>query len=124
MELFYRHTPERGWEWFAFPPKVAPFQFAVYPLVGKDNVPEAAERVYKELKANYNVVYDDSGSIGRRYARADEIGIPYSITADYDTLKDDSVTVRNRDTTKQVRIKIKDLEKDAKKLAGVDNLSQ
>jgi glycyl-tRNA synthetase len=124
MELSYRHTSEREWEWFAFPPKVAPFQFAVYPLVGKDNVPEAAERVYRELKANYAVVYDDSGSIGRRYARADEIGIPYSITADYDTLKDDSVTVRNRDTMKQIRVKIKDIGKEAAKLAGLDSLSQ
>lgn len=124
MELFYRETQDREWEWFAFPPRVAPFQFAVYPLVNKDNVPAAAEKVFKELRANYAMVYDDSGSIGRRYARADEIGIPFSITADYDTLKDESVTIRNRDTMQQVRVKIKDLGKDAKRLCGMDNLLQ
>lgn len=61
------------------------------------------------LKKEFDVLYDESGSIGKRYARADEIGVPFAVTIDYDTLKDDSVTVRNRDTTKQVRVKIKKL---------------
>lgn len=117
MELSYREPKEkRDWEWFAFAPGVAPFQFAVYPLVNKDGVPGPAEKAYVQLKERYAVVYDDSGSIGRRYARADEIGIPFSITADYDTLKDDSVTIRDRDTTEQIRVKIKDLEKEASRL--------
>lgn len=117
MELSYREPKEkRDWEWFAFSPKIAPFQFAVYPLVGKDNVPDAAEKVYAMLRKRHAMIYDDSGSIGRRYARADEIGIPFSITADYDTMKDESVTIRNRDTMEQIRVKIKDLEKKAEEL--------
>ncbi len=63
------------------------------------------------LKKYFDVFYDDSGSIGRRYARADEIGTPFAVTIDYDTMKDDTVTIRDRDTTKQERVKIKDLVK-------------
>lgn len=117
MELSYREASgKREWEWFAFQPKVAPFQFAVYPLVSKDNVPEAAERAFKELRQKYAAIYDDSGSIGRRYARADEIGVPFSITADYETLKDDSVTIRERDSMEQVRVGMDELGKEAERL--------
>ncbi len=124
MDLFYRDGAERGWEWFAFPPRLAPFAFAVYPLVNKDGVPLAAENVFNRIKARHGAVYDDSGSIGRRYARADEIGIPFSITADYETLKDDSVTIRNRDTMQQTRVKISEIDKEAERLASLACISQ
>lgn len=93
-----------------FPKKTAPYLAAVFPLVNKDEIPEKARNVFDLLRKNrIYVLYDRSGSIGRRYARADEIGIPYCITIDYDTLKDDTVTVRERDTKEQKRIRITDL---------------
>jgi len=102
---------KRGWDWFRFPPKIAPYIVGVFPLVNKDGLDDKAKEIYEMLKGWFSSFYDDSGSIGRRYARADEIGTPFAITIDYDTMKDDTVTVRDRDTTKQERIKIKDLVK-------------
>ncbi|MBI1973892.1 glycine--tRNA ligase [Candidatus Micrarchaeota archaeon] len=94
--------------WLSLPPAVAPFTAGVYPLVNKDRLPEKTEEVLQLLRnAGLDVFLDDGGSIGRRYARADEIGVPFGITIDYDTFKDDSVTVRERDSTKQERVKIK-----------------
>jgi glycyl-tRNA synthetase len=90
-------------------PEVSPFQAAVFPLVKKDGLAEKAREVHKMLKNNFDVFYDESGSVGRRYARQDEIGTPFCITIDYDTMKDDTVTIRDRDTTEQKRVKIKDL---------------
>lgn len=91
-------------------PKLAPYRAAVFPLVrNKDKITEKAQEVYKELKKEFNVVWDDRGNIGKRYLSQDEIGTPYCITIDYDTLEDDTVTIRNRDTTDQVRVSIKDL---------------
>jgi glycyl-tRNA synthetase len=78
-------------------------------LVNKDEIPEKAREVYQMLKKEFDVLYDDSGSIGRRYARADEVGTIFAVTIDYDSLDNDTCTVRHRDTTKQVRVKIKDL---------------
>jgi glycyl-tRNA synthetase len=105
----FREGKERGWNWFAFPPSIAPFAAAVFPLVSKDKLPEKAREVYEQLKKCYDVYYDESGSIGKRYARADEVGVPWCITVDHDSLKNGDVTVRDRDSTKQVRVKIKDL---------------
>lgn len=105
----YREGRERGWEWFAFPPKIAPYTVAVFPLVSKDKLKEKSKEIYNMLKMCFDVFYDESGSIGKRYARADEIGVPWCITIDYDTLKDESVTVRDRNTTKQVRVRIESL---------------
>lgn len=70
---------------------------------------EETKKIYSELKKHFNCAYDKGGSIGRRYARADETGIPYCITMDFDSLKDKSVTLRNRDDAKQVRIPIKEI---------------
>ena len=92
-------------------PKIAPYKVAIFPLVKKDKLPEVAKKIFDKLKTKFNVFYDESGSVGRRYRRMDEIGTPFCITVDHDTLKDKSVTVRDRDTMKQDRIKIKDLEK-------------
>jgi len=82
----------------------------VYPLVSKDKLPDKALEVHRMLiDEGFIVEYDEAGSIGRRYARADEIGVHLGITVDYDTLKDDTVTIRDRDSWKQVRSKTKDL---------------
>jgi glycyl-tRNA synthetase len=73
---------------------------------------EIAKSIHKLLvELGFRSIYDEEGSIGRRYARADEIGIPYTITVDYQTLEDNTVTVRDRDTTQQVRVKIEELGK-------------
>jgi glycyl-tRNA synthetase len=74
--------------------------------VKKDGMPEVAQRIYRELKCHYPVFYDDKGAVGRRYRRQDEAGTPFCITVDGDTLKDNTVTVRDRDTTRQSRIAI------------------
>jgi len=90
--------------------ELAPILAGVYPLVSKDGLPEKALEVYQMLiKEGFMVEYDESGSIGRRYARADEAGTPLGMTVDYDTLKDDSVTIRDRDSWKQVRTPINQL---------------
>lgn len=92
-----------------FHPALAPFKAAILPLSKK--LSEKAMEVYNKLGKNYNVDYDEAGSIGKRYRREDEIGTPYCITIDFDTLEDESVTVRDRDTMQQVRVKIEELEK-------------
>jgi len=101
---------KRGWDWFKFPAKISPFVAAVYPLVSKDGLPEKAKEVFNSLKGCFDVLYDESGSIGKRYARADEVGILGTLTVDYQTLKDNTITLRNRDDMKQIRVEIKDLK--------------
>jgi glycyl-tRNA synthetase len=94
----------------SFPRDIAPIQVGVYPLVSKDGLSEKAMELYKVLvNEGFIVEYDEAGSIGRRYARADEIGIPLGITVDYQTLDDNTVTIRDRDSWKQVRSLIEDL---------------
>ncbi|MEM2970999.1 MAG: glycine--tRNA ligase [Candidatus Bathyarchaeia archaeon] len=94
----------------SFPRDIAPVQVGVYPLVSKDGLPEKAMELYKVLvDEGFVVEYDEAGSIGRRYARADETGIPLGITVDYQTLEDNTVTIRDRDSWKQVRSQIEDL---------------
>ncbi|RLG18625.1 glycine--tRNA ligase [Nanoarchaeota archaeon] len=90
-------------------PRIAAYQVAVFPLVNKDGLDTKAEQIFKSLLGKFNVVYDKSGSIGRRYRRQDEIGTPYCITIDYDTLRDDTVTIRDRDSMNQVRVRSEDL---------------
>ena len=85
-------------------PQLAPIKAAVFPLVKKDGMPEVAERIADELRARYPIFYDQSGSIGRRYRRQDEAGTPFCITIDGVTLKDETVTVRDRDSLKQDRV--------------------
>ncbi|PWB53430.1 MAG: glycine--tRNA ligase [Candidatus Methanoperedenaceae archaeon] len=93
------------------PPEVAPVQAAVLPLLSRDElIKPGMEIVNKIRKAGILVAFDDSGTIGRRYRRNDEIGTPYSITIDYQTLEDKTVTIRDRDTMKQVRAPISDIE--------------
>lgn len=93
-----------------FPKKIAPYLAAVFPLVSKDGIPEKSKEVFDLLRKNrIYVLHDRSGSIGRRYARADEIGVPYCVTIDYDTLKNDTVTVRDRDSKCQRRVPLGEL---------------
>ncbi|MGD1833289.1 MAG: glycine--tRNA ligase [Sphaerochaetaceae bacterium] len=87
-------------------PKIAPVTVAVLPLVKKDGIAEFAQKLEKELREDFATFYDQSGAIGRRYRRMDEIGTPYCITVDYQTLEDKTVTVRYRDSMKQERIQI------------------
>ncbi len=108
FEYAYRVKEDRSM--LSFPRDIAPIQVGVYPLVSKDRLPEKALKLHKMLLDEGLVAeYDDAGSIGRRYARADEAGIPLGITIDYDTLKDETVTIRDRDTWKQVRTRVAEL---------------
>jgi glycyl-tRNA synthetase len=87
-------------------PRLAPIKAAVFPLVKRDGMPQIAADIYRELKKHWNVFYDEKGAIGRRYRRQDEAGTPYCITVDGQTLADQTVTIRDRDTCQQWRVKI------------------
>jgi len=90
-------------------PKIAPVKAAIFPLMKKDGLDEKARSIFLDLRKRWNVQYDDSGAIGKRYRRHDEIGTPLCITVDYDTLENDTVTVRHRDSMKQERLPITEL---------------
>lgn len=90
-------------------PAIAPYKVAILPLSKK--LSQKAEEVYEKLSKKFMCDYDEAGSIGKRYRREDEIGTPYCITIDFDTLEDETVTVRDRDTMEQIRMKIDELEK-------------
>jgi glycyl-tRNA synthetase len=87
-------------------PRIAPVKAAVFPLSKKEPVSTVARELYDDLKGDYRIFYDDSGSIGRRYRRQDEAGTPFCVTVDFDTLEDKQVTIRDRDTMQQERIPI------------------
>jgi glycyl-tRNA synthetase len=87
-----------------FHPRLAPIKAAVFPLVRKDGMPEVARRIYADLKPHLSVFYDEKGAVGRRYRRQDEIGTPFCITVDGQTLADGTVTIRDRDTLQQWRV--------------------
>ncbi len=91
-------------------PRLAPIKAAVFPLVKKDGMPEVAREIYRALKPHFNVFYDEKGAVGRRYRRQDEAGTPYCVTVDGQTLKDQTVTLRDRDTLEQVRISTDEVE--------------
>lgn len=90
-------------------PRIAPIKAAVFPLVKKEGMQEIAKEIYLELKKDFNVFYDEKGAVGRRYRRQDEAGTPYCITVDGDTLEDRTVTIRDRDTLEQVRVKLEEV---------------
>lgn len=93
----------------SLPPALAPNKVAIFPLLKKDGLPEYAEKIFNDLKFDYNVMYEDKDAIGKRYRRQDAIGTPYCITVDHDTLSDHTVTIRNRDTMKQERVSVDSL---------------
>ena len=103
------------------PPFLAPFKAAILTLVKKDGLSEFAMKLYDDLKMHYNISYDQKDAVGRRYRRQDAIGTPLCITVDHDSLNDDMVTVRNRDTMKQTRVEIKDLKSEIDKLVNISN---
>jgi glycyl-tRNA synthetase len=99
--------------------ELAPIETGVFPLLNRDGLPEKAKEVFETLKEGGFVgEYDDSGTIGRRYARADEAGTPYCVTIDHQTLKDGTVTIRDRDSTKQIRAAVEELPRALSDLLG------
>ncbi|MCA4808614.1 glycine--tRNA ligase [Empedobacter stercoris] len=93
----------------ALPPALAPIKAAILPLVKKDGLPELAKEILKKLRLDYNVMYEEKDTIGKRYRRMDAIGTPFCITIDHDSLNDNSVTLRYRDTMEQKRVNINEL---------------
>ncbi len=106
LDIGYAENKDRFY--LKLPPIIAPFTIAVFPLVKK--LSSKAEEVYESLKNDFDVFYDESGSIGRRYARQDEIGTPFCITIDFQTIEDNTVTIRFRNTTEQKRIKMDEIK--------------
>ena len=92
------------------PPALSPIKVAVLPLIKKDGLPELARSIYDELKWSFSVNYDEKDAVGRRYRRQDALGTPYCITVDHQSLEDQTVTLRERDSMKQVRVAITDLK--------------
>ena len=92
------------------PAVLAPTKAAIFPLVKKDGLPEVAKKIVADLKWDFNVIYDEKDAVGKRYRRQDAAGTPFCITVDHDTLTDNMVTIRQRDTMKQSRVKIEDLK--------------
>ena len=101
------------------PAVLAPFKAAVLPLVKKDGLPEVAQQIVDDLKWDFNIAYDEKDAVGRRYRRQDANGTPFCITVDHDTLEDNTVTIRHRDTMEQTRVKIEDLRSIIKKEVDV-----
>jgi glycyl-tRNA synthetase len=91
------------------PAALAPVKLAVLPLIKKDGLPEKAREIMDDLKFHFNCQYDEKDSIGKRYRRQDAIGTPYCVTIDHQTLEDNTVTLRNRDTMEQSRVSIDEL---------------
>ena len=91
------------------PPALSPFQCAILPLVKKDGLPELAKKIMKDLSLDFNCYYEEKDSIGKRYRRQDAIGNPSCITVDHDSLNDQSVTIRYRDTMDQKRVSLEEL---------------
>jgi glycyl-tRNA synthetase len=96
-------------------PRIAPVKAAIFPLVKKDGMPEIAQEIYRALKPHFNVFYDEKGAVGRRYRRQDEAGTPFCITVDSQTLQDKTVTIRDRDSLQQWRIRIDDCVEDIRR---------
>ena len=107
----YEHDEERKNTVLKLHPKITPVKVAVFPLVSnKKELTDASSKIYDDLKKDFNCKYDSSGSIGRRYSRADEEGTFLCCTVDFESLEDDSVTLRHRDTARQIRLKTSELK--------------
>jgi len=109
LDVFYKDEGDR--KVISLPKEVAPFRAGIFPLQKKEDLEKVAKKVYTELKECYDVFYDDSGSIGRRYRRQDEIGTPFGVTIDFQTLEDNTVTIRERDSMNQHRVKLDEIWK-------------
>ena len=106
------------------PAVLAPTKAAVFPLVKKDGLPEVAKQIVEDLKWDFNVFYDEKDAVGKRYRRQDANGTPFCITVDHETLEDNMVTIRHRDTMEQQRVKIEDLKDIIKKEVDVKHWLQ
>jgi len=94
-----------------FPPAIAPIKVAVFPLLkNKPELVAKAREIFDDLRSEIKCEFDDNGNVGKRYRRQDEIGTPYCVTIDFDTLETGEVTVRDRDTMKQEKVKVEDLK--------------
>jgi glycyl-tRNA synthetase len=91
------------------PPVLAPYKLAIFPLTKKDGLPEVARKIMDDLKLDYNCFYEEKDAIGKRYRRQDAIGTPFCITIDHQSLEDQTVTIRHRDSMQQERIAIESL---------------
>jgi glycyl-tRNA synthetase len=110
MVLLESYREEEDRVYLKLPPQLAPYKAAVFPLLkNKPELVEKAKGIYKDLQKHFNVAWDDRGNVGKRYYSQDEIGTPFCITVDFDSLQDGTVTVRNRDTKEQPRVKIEEL---------------
>jgi len=98
----YRFDGDRTW--LEMHPALSPYKVALFPLMKKPELIEYADKVYADLKKNFRATYDDAGSIGKRYRRQDEIGTPFGVTIDYDTISDHTITLRHRDSMEQERL--------------------
>ncbi len=107
LDIFYDEDKERSF--FRFPQIVSPIDVAVFPLVKKDNLPEKAKELFNGLRKHFKTFYDESGSVGKRYRRQDEIGTVYCVTVDHDTLDKGTVTIRDRDSMAQVKVDAEEL---------------
>ncbi|MBI5798257.1 glycine--tRNA ligase [Candidatus Woesearchaeota archaeon] len=117
MDIFYEKKEEgEGKTMFKLPYNIAPIDIAVFPLMKKDGLPDYAEHIKQLLERDFIVDYDESGTIGKRYLRAAESGTAYAITIDYDSLKNKDVTIRDRDSEHQIRIKETELKEAIRKL--------
>ena len=111
----YNDDKKRGNIVLKLDSKIAPLKVGVFPLLAnKPKLVALAQKVFKDLNLEFNSFFDKSGSIGRRYARADEVGVPICVTIDFDSLEKKDVTIRFRDTTKQKRVKISNLSEELK----------
>ena len=117
LEHSYYERDDSEYKVLGLNPKIAPIKVGIFPLMPKDSLDKIAMDILRMIRdEGINSYYDESGSIGRRYARADEIGVPFCITTDYQTLKDSTVTIRDRDSTSQKRVKIGNLTSILKRL--------
>jgi glycyl-tRNA synthetase len=114
MDIFYTEEKERNL--FKFPAVISPFDVAIYPLIKKKDLPELSKKLFKDLRKDFKVFYDESGSIGRRYRRQDEVGTNYGITIDFDTIENKTITLRERDSMQQIVIKLDDAKETLKNL--------
>jgi glycyl-tRNA synthetase len=112
----YNYDKERDNVVLKLPSKIAPIKAAIFPIVKRDDFEKICSDLFHDLKKEWNVIYDISGSIGRRYSRNDEVGTPFCITVDEDSLNNKDVTFRDRDTKKQIRVKISEVKDTLKKL--------
>ena len=100
---------------------LSPYKLAILPLVKKDGLSEYAKKIYDDLKVHFNIAYDEKDAVGRRYRRQDAIGTPVCLTVDHDSIKDDSVTLRFRDSMNQIRVKVSDVKNEIDKRINISN---